>query len=272
MSCTRALQWLTICSLAGWTACGSGATAPRPAIAHAGSQPPTAAASRAPALAPSAAEPQRVEPEHIAEPQRVVEPPADPPADAVPIAAPSPCPSDRSRDETQKPDHVVHLVDLSDSMTVVDLGSGSGYFLCRLSRAVGAHGHVIATEIDNNLVRDLKQRAAREQLTNVEVVLAPSQDVGVAPAAADRILLVNVWHHLPDRKRYAAKIARALSPGGKVVIIDFKPAGKQSTHGILPDRVITELAAGGIDGAVVPDELSDQYVIVGSVRGAPRTP
>jgi SAM-dependent methyltransferase len=120
-------------------------------------------------------------------------------------------------------------------------------------------------------VRDLKQRAAREQLDNVEVVLAPSNDVGVAPAAADRILLVNVWHHLPDRKRYAAKIARALSPGGKVVIIDFKPAGKHSTHGILPDRVLTELAAGGIDGAVVPDELSDQFVIVGSVRGA-RTP
>jgi SAM-dependent methyltransferase len=273
MSCTRALQWLAICSLAGWTACGSGATAPRPAIAHAGSQPPVAAASPAPAPAADAAEPQRVEPERVAEPQRVVESPAEqPPAEPpIPAGALVPCPSDRSRDERQKPDHVVHLVDLADSMTVVDLGSGSGYFLCRLSHAVGAHGHVIATEIDKNLVRDLKQRAAREQLANVEVVLAPSNDVGVPPAAADRILLVNVWHHLSDRKRYAEKIARALSPGGKVVIIDFKPTGKQSTHGILPDRVLTELAAGGIDGAIVPDELSDQYVIIGSVRGA-RTP
>jgi ubiquinone/menaquinone biosynthesis C-methylase UbiE len=156
-------------------------------------------------------------------------------------------------------------------MTVVDLGSGSGYFLCRLSHAVGAHGHVIATEIDKSLVNDLKQRATREQLTNVDVVLAPANDVGIAPAAADRILLVNVWHHLPDRKRYATRIARALSPGGKVVIVDFKPAGKQSAHGIQPERVLAELSAGGIDGALVPEELSDQYVIIGSVRGA-RTP
>lgn len=257
MSRTRVLQWLTICSVAGWTGCGSTATAPRPAIAHADSQSPVA--SRPPATPANVVEPQRV-----AEPQPAVEPP---PA-VEPAPAQPPCPSDRGRDEHQKPDHVVQLVDVSDSMTVVDLGSGSGYFLCRLSHAVGAHGHVIATEIDQNLVRDLKQRAAREQLANVDVVLAPANDVGVAPAAADRILLVNVWHHLPDRKRYATRIARALSAGGKVVIIDFKPTGKQSAHGIEPERVLAELAAGGIDGALVPEELSDQYVIVGSVRGA----
>ena len=264
MSCIRILQWLMICSVAGWTGCGSAATAPRPPIAHGDSQ---------------RAEPQRAEPQRVAEPAPAATPANEPlAAAAAPVAAPPPtvepaadlppCPSDRSRDEHQKPDHVVKLVDLSDSMTVVDLGSGSGYFLCHLSRAVGAHGHVIATEVDKNLVRDLKQRATREQLGNVEIVLAPANDVGVAPAAADRILLVNVWHHLPDRKRYATRIARALSPGGKVVIIDFKPAGKQSAHGILPERVLAELAAGGIDGAIVPDELSDQYVIVGSVHGA----
>jgi len=260
MSWTRILQWLMICSVAGWTGCGSAATPPRPVIAHADSQAPDARASRPPDA-----------PANVAEPQRAAEPPATDAPAAVEPAAPPPCPTDKIRDEHQKPDHVVQLVDLSESMTVVDLGSGSGYFLCRLSHAVGAHGHVIATEIDKSLVNDLKQRATREQLTNVDVVLAPANDVGIAPAAADRILLVNVWHHLPDRKRYATRIARALSPGGKVVIVDFKPAGKQSAHGIQPERVLAELSAGGIDGALVPEELSDQYVIIGSVRGA-RTP
>jgi predicted methyltransferase len=166
----------------------------------------------------------------------------------------------------QKPDEVVKLVGLSASMTVVDLGSGSGYFLCWLSRAVGPHGHVIATEIDKALVRDLHKRVEREKLSNVEVVLAPTTDVGIAAGTADRILLVNVWHHLPDRKHYAARVAHALSPGGKVIVIDFKPRGD---HGIAPERVLAELAAGGIDGALVSEDLPDQYVIIGSLHPGP---
>jgi ubiquinone/menaquinone biosynthesis C-methylase UbiE len=158
------------------------------------------------------------------------------------------------------------LANLSDSMTVVDLGSGSGYFLCWLSRAVGPHGHVIATEVDKSLIRDLHKRVEREKLTNVKVVLAPANDVGIATGSADRILLVNVWHHLPDRKHYAARVARALSPTGKVVVIDFKPRGD---HGIAPERVLAELAAGGIDGTLVSEDLPDQYVIIGSLHAQP---
>lgn len=157
-------------------------------------------------------------------------------------------------------------MEVSEAMTVVDLGSGSGYFLCRLSRAVGTHGRVVATEINKHLVRGLKNRVSREQLSNVEVVLAPASDVGVAAGTADRILVVNVWHHIANRKRYATRIARALSPGGKVVITDFKPGGPRSSHGILPERVLAELAAGGIEGAVVSEDLPGQYVIIGSVR------
>lgn len=214
--------------------------------------------------------------------------PADPPADSAPTPLASsaadtaplpsepiastlspPCPPDPGRDARQKPDHVMKLVDLSSAMTVVDLGSGDGYFLCWLSRAVGPDGHVVATEISAPLVRDLKTRVAKEQLANVEVVRAPSHDVGISPGTADRILVVNVWHHLPDRKRYATRVARALSPGGKIVVVDFRPDRTSGGHGIAPERVLSELAAGGIDATQVDDDLSEQYVIIGKVR-APR--
>lgn len=156
---------------------------------------------------------------------------------------------------------------LSDAMTVVDLGSGSGYFLCWLSRAVGEHGHVIATEISAELVRALRERVEREHLNNAEVIRAPANDVGISAGTADRILIVNVWHHLQDRKRYAARIARALAPGGKLVVIDFKP-GRTSGHGITPERILSELTAGGFAAALVDDELADQYVIIGQARSA----
>ena len=122
---------------------------------------------------------------------------------------------------------------------------------------------MIATEVSKSLVRGLERRVAREQLANVEIVHASRTEVGFA--RADRILLVNVWHHLPARKRYAARIARALAPGGKLIVVDFERR-RRGGHGIAPAQVIAELAAGGIDAALVPEELPAQYVIAGAVR------
>jgi SAM-dependent methyltransferase len=263
MTAARARRWLVICSIAACTACGSDATAPRRVVSP-GERPPPSASS--PSAAPSPTVAPTIAP--IAEPPPAAAPTVEPPPAVEPVVTLPPCPDDPQRDAEQKPDHVVGLAELSGSMTVVDLGSGNGYFLCRLSRAVGSHGHVVATEVDKQLVRELKNRIAREQLSNVEVIHAPATDIGIAPGTADRILVVNVWHHLPDRKRYATRVARALSPRGKVVVVDFKPERRRNGHGIAPERVLAELAAGGIDGALVADDLPDQYVIIGS-RHAP---
>jgi predicted methyltransferase len=192
-----------------------------------------------------------------------VEPPAPPPPIAEPTApAPEPCPESK-RDTSQNPSYVVGLLAITPGMTVVDVGSGDGYFLCWLSRAVGPDGRVIATEVSKRLQRSLAARASTEQLANVVVERAPTREVGVA--AADRILFVNVWHHLANRRRYAATVAKALAPGGKVVIVDFLPS--RNGHGIAPKRIIAELARGGIDAVLVePDELARQYVVIGTVR------
>jgi SAM-dependent methyltransferase len=190
--------------------------------------------------------------------------PVPEPAPAPEPAPPPPCPPNRDRDPIQKPAHVLALAGITDAMSVVDIGAGDGYFLCHLSRAVGPLGRVVSTDIEPALVRGLGERIAREQLANATAVQAPAADVGVAAASADRVLLVNVWHHLPDRRRYAKRIAHVLRPGGKVVVFDFKPRG--NGHGIAPERVVAELTAGGFDAAIVPDELADQFVVVGTPR------
>jgi SAM-dependent methyltransferase len=166
----------------------------------------------------------------------------------------------------QKPDEVVALTALAPGMTVVDLGAGTGYFLSRLSRAVGPAGSVIATDIEPDMVRYLNERAVREGLANVKAVAAPADDVGVPAGSADRILIVDVWHHISDRERYAARMARALKPGGAVVVVDFtmeSRRGPPAEHRLPPERVIAELGAGGLAAELVSESLPDQYVVIG---------
>lgn len=173
---------------------------------------------------------------------------------------------DPGRDAWQKPDEVVGLLGLAPGMTVADVGAGTGYFLARLSRAVGDKGRVIATDIEPDMVRYMKERAAREKLGNVTAVLAPGDDVGVDAHSLDRALVVDVWHHIQERERYAAKLARALRPGGMVVIVDFtleSRRGPPRKHRLAPETVMDDLRAGGFTAALASESLPDQYVVTG---------
>lgn len=172
---------------------------------------------------------------------------------------------DPARDAWQKPDEVVRLLGLSPGMTVIDLGAGTGYFVARLSRAVGDEGRVIATDIEPDMVRYLRERARREQLGNVEAVLTPAEGLAGPSFLADRILIVDVWHHLPDRERYAAGLAALLRPGGRIAVVDFTldaRHGPPREHRLPPETIRAELASAGLAVELADETLPDQYVVI----------
>jgi len=165
------------------------------------------------------------------------------------------------RDRWQRPDRVVELLALKPGMTVVDLGAGTGYFEKRLSVAVGETGKVLAIDVEPDMVRYLGERAEREGTKNVEARLGDVDDPHVDQV--DRILIVDTWHHIPDRVAYAQKLKAALKPGGFVLIVDFSAASKHGPppeHRLAQDKVIGELAQAGLHASVVAT-LPDQYVV-----------
>lgn len=172
---------------------------------------------------------------------------------------------DPSRDAWQQPDKVVAALALTPAMTVADVGAGTGYFTVRLARAV-PQGQVVATDIEPDMVRYLGERATHEGLTNIRTVLAGADDPKLAPESVDRILVVDVWHHITDRPRYAAGLAKALRPGGKLFIVDFSEAathGPPKHHRLAPEVIVADLREAGLDAAVDPTQLPEQYIVVG---------
>lgn len=176
---------------------------------------------------------------------------------------------DPARDAWQKPDEVVSLLQLSPGMTVADIGAGTGYFVARLSAAVGPTGHVVATDIEPDMVRYISERATREHLPNVRAVLAPPDSPGLDPSSVDRILVVDVWHHLSDRPAYAAGLAATLRPGGFIAIVDFTldaERGPPPAHRLAPDAIIADLASAGLTASLAAETLPDQYVVIARRR------
>ncbi len=171
---------------------------------------------------------------------------------------------DPARDAWQKPDQVLAALDLAPHQVIADIGAGTGYFTVRLARAV-PDGSVIATDIEPDMIRYMSDRAAKEKLPNIRALVTPPADPQLAPASVDRILVVDVWHHLGDRVAYARALASALRPGGKLAIVDFKLSsshGPPPKHRLAPDAIIADLRAAGLTATVSPIDLPDQYIVI----------
>jgi ubiquinone/menaquinone biosynthesis C-methylase UbiE len=173
---------------------------------------------------------------------------------------------DPSRDAWQKPAKVVKHLGLKTGATVVDLGAGTGYFTMHLARAVGARGTVLAVDIEPGLVDHIRERAAAAKLGQVEARLAAPDDPGLPDGAVDLVFVCDTWHHIDGRGRYLERLARALEPGGRIAIVDFRegdlPVGPPAGHKLSREQIVDELARGGFRLASELDKLPYQYVLV----------
>ena len=173
---------------------------------------------------------------------------------------------DPKRDAWQKPAELVAALQLPVGSTVADLGAGTGYFERYLSQAVGPNGAVLAVEVEPRLIVYLRDRAEREQLANVTPVFASFDNPRLPPASTDLILIADTYHHLDHRHRYLPLLTRALRPGGRIAIVDWKPGdlpeGPEPSHKLAPDKVIAEMRAAGLALVAQPDILPYHYVLI----------
>jgi SAM-dependent methyltransferase len=171
----------------------------------------------------------------------------------------------------QKLGDVVSLLQLWPGNVVADIGAGTGHIEPLLAKVVGATGRVLALDVEPDVVTCLKRRVKREGVANVTVQEMAAHAPGLADGSVDRVLVLDSWHHLPQRAELAAAMNRALRPGGFVVVVDFtaeSPRGPPAHARVSPTTVIAELQTGGFSARTVAESLPLQYVVIGQKRVA----
>lgn len=173
---------------------------------------------------------------------------------------------DPHRAEWQKPDRIPGALGLKPGMSVADIGAGTGYFLKHFSDAVGPSGKVYAVDIEPKLAEYMRQRARRENTSNVTVVLAEPDDPKLPAGALDVIFICDTWHHINDRLDYLGLLARALKPGGIVAVVDYQkretPVGPPVEARLSREEVVVEFAEAGWKLAGTSDILPYQYLLL----------
>lgn len=182
--------------------------------------------------------------------------------------------SDSARDQRQKPRILVRSLNIVPGSRVVDVGAGPGYMEPYLSEAVGPSGKVIAEDVQQDFLDMAREQATRLHLTNIEYVLGTANNPNLPAASAELVFALDAYHHFDNPAAILAAVKKALTPGGRLVIVDYykrpdaMPGGNAVAH-IRADRdqVVKEVEAAGFRLMEQRDHIpNSQYIIIFTAR------
>ena len=173
------------------------------------------------------------------------------------------------RDEYQKPEEVMTALNVTEGMVVADIGAGSGYFTRRFAQAVGKTGKVLAAvDVEQEMLDYNRKELTKLGIVgNTKFILAKPDDPLLPQNKVDLIFVCNAYHHLDQHTAYFSKTRTALTPSGRVAIVDFyhdERSGKLgfSKHHLVPkERVINEMNQAGFQFLREHTFLPRQYFL-----------
>src|ERR1700733_12919019 len=126
-----------------------------------------------------------------------------------------------SRASEERPDLLVEELHLQRGMTVADIGAGSGYLSRRMAPIVGP-GRVFAVDVQPQMVALLTELSQKTEFKNLVPIQGDTDDVKLPPASIDLAVLVDVYHELSFPYEVMRSLIRALKPGGRVVLVEYR--------------------------------------------------
>jgi ArsR family transcriptional regulator len=114
--------------------------------------------------------------------------------------------------------HDAVLALLDPRLRVGDLGCGTGQFAALVAPFVAT---VIAVDASQEMLGAARTRL--EAFSNVDVRRGALEALPIGDGEIDVAVLALVLHHVPDPARAIAEAARALAPGGRLVVVDMLP-------------------------------------------------
>ncbi len=107
-------------------------------------------------------------------------------------------------------------------MVVADVGAGTGLHTPCLPRRWETKGKCTRSISHSKFLEHIQKTSREAKLRNVTPVLCNEDAVDLPKASVDVAFVCDTYHHFEFPERTLASLHRAIKPGGKLVIVDFK--------------------------------------------------
>ena len=144
-----------------------------------------------------------------------------------------------SREVFARRREIVAACKIRPGQTVADIGAGTGLFTRMFSEAVGKEGRVIAVDIAQKFLDHILTTSRAAGQRNVETLLCKADSTELPPESVDVAFICDTYHHFEFPLKTMASLYRALKPGGRVILVDFRRVEGSST-----DWVMNHVRAG----------------------------
>ena len=170
-----------------------------------------------------------------------------------------------SRMQEEQTAVAIRKLPLNSSSVVADVGAGSGFYAFRIAKRV-PEGKVYAVEIQDDAITYLKEKSIALKLNNIEVVKGALKEPNLPENAIDLIIMVDVYHELEYPKEYLEGVKKALKPGGRLLLLEYKAEDPtvriKAEHKMSIAQVQRELRASGFHLTQKGDFLPLQHFLV----------
>ena len=130
---------------------------------------------------------------------------------------------------------------LRDGMKIADLGAGNGHYTLAAAAAVGSSGRVYAIDVQEEVLKHLKDSAHRAGRRNIETIWGNFEKAGgtkLRDQSVDGVILSNTLFQLERKEDAVKEIKRILKSEGKLLVVDW--AGAYGGMGPAPQYVVSE--------------------------------
>ena len=174
-----------------------------------------------------------------------------------------------SREVFAKRKEILAAIKLKPTDVVADIGAGTGLFTRLFAGNLGPEGRVIAVDIAQKFLDHIEVTCREQGLRNVETLLCKDDSTELPPESVDVAFICDTYHHFEFPQKTMTSLLKALKPGGRVVLIDFRRVEGESSDWTM-DHVragqevfeAEVMEAGFRKADEIKDLLKENYMVV----------
>lgn len=127
------------------------------------------------------------------------------------------------------PGETLRRLGVSEGNTVVEVGSGNGYFALPAAR-IAEPAPVYAVELDRELLEEAARLADMKGIENLVAVNADAASLSDhLPGDADVALVANILHGVEDKVGLAREVHDTLRSDGRLIVVNWRDVPMEET-------------------------------------------
>lgn len=170
-----------------------------------------------------------------------------------------------NREAEEKPSQIVNLLNLQPDDVVADIGAGTGHLSFLIAPLLPA-GKVLAVDIQPEMLEIIGYFKQEKNINNVEPILATLTNPNLPPESIDLAIMVDAYHELAYPQEVMTEIVKALKPGGRVVLVEYRGENPfimiKRLHKMTQQQVKKEMQAVGLVLQESINSLPQQHLLV----------